>query len=411
VDQLLAAQLSPTEAAALRAFDQSFEAFAATDLTALALRTPEAIAAERGHLVEIALELQRQTLASADLVAASAARVRDATQRTAVGVGVAAVVVSALLIWWAVRSLRARLDQLILGTQAVSNGTLSVQLEVGDDELGQVAESFNRMVGALQQFERLKVDFISSVSHELRNPLVATQETTRLLLDEVVGPLTPKQRQMLELSAQAAERLSKMISDLLELSRLNAGLRYSMAEHDLVRLTRASVLELEAVALEHGLELRTRIEEASLLAPCDADRYVQLVQNLVGNAIRYTPSGGVIEVGLARLPAISSKATPAGEPARDCALLAVEDSGPGVPEEDRERVFEKFFRRDGVPSDGGVGLGLAIGREIVEAHGGNVWVDASARLGGAAFFVVLPIGPSANAPARGSAGGRPWRAG
>jgi two-component system sensor histidine kinase GlrK len=202
------------------------------------------------------------------------------------------------------------------------------------------------------------------------------QETTNLLLDEVIGPLNERQRRLLVLNVDAGRRLSRMIGELLDLSVVRAGLPCS-EDRDLVGLTLVAVSQLEALALEREIELRSELSSEALIARCDPDRVIQVVQNLVENALKYTPRGGVIAVRLSRH--------------LDSARLEVEDSGAGIPEADRERVFEKFFRREGLASDGGAGLGLAICREIVEAHGGSIWVNDASRLGGAALHVALPL--------------------
>jgi two-component system sensor histidine kinase GlrK len=327
--------------------------------------------------IELASDLQQELRHTADAEAAAASEVRDQAWQTAAAAGLVAVAVSGIAVVLMVRALRARLDELIRGTEAVATGTFTFQLDSErDDELDRAAAAFNGMVGKLGELDRMKADFLSSVSHELRTPLVAMQETTNLLLDEILGPLTPRQRQMLELNTEAGARLARMIGELLELSRLAAGLQVTESERDLVALTRTAVSQLEGLAHEREIQLRSVVALDSLLARCDPDRYVQVVQNLIENALRYTPRGGVVEIQLER------------QPTR--ALLRVEDSGPGIPAAERERVFERFFRGGGRSSDGGVGLGLAICREIVEAHGGDVWVE-DARLGGAALNVALPL--------------------
>lgn len=393
LERLSKAELSAGEATALSRFAEAFSAFARASPAPPLERDSPVVSSELDQLVSLAADVQRETRRVADLEAAAAVRVRQKTGQAALLVAAVATLLSFTLILLTVRSLRTRLDQLILGTQAVSKGAFSFQLDAAeDDELGQMARAFNGMVEALAQIERMKADFISSVSHELRTPIVAMLETNQLLLDELPGPLTPKQRKMLTLNTQAAQRLSNMISNLLDLSRLKAGIHYTTSDQDLVQLTRAAVSELEAVALDRGVDVSTRIADAPIAMKCDPDRYVQVVQNLVENALKYTPSGGVVEVGLEKCAAHQLPAEAhIGDHPRLCALLSVEDSGPGIPEADRQRVFEKFFRRQELASDGGVGLGLAICREIVEAHKGSVWVAESRRLGGAALNVVLPV--------------------
>lgn len=403
LDALRGARLSPDEAIAIESFGIQLNAVVA-DLSAMAAGRQsddpssaetrnEELSAELDELVSLALVIQEETQRAAQTQAAGAAHTSVETKQTALAVALGCIALCAALIMFTVRSLRRRLEQFVQATQAVSEGSFSFKLDASaDDELGKMARAFNRMVGALDQLERMKADFISSVSHELRTPLVAMLETNNLLLDGVPGPLTPKQREMVALNTQAAQRLSKMIGDLLDLSRLKDGLRYDMIDTDITSLTRAAAAELEAMALDRGVELLVHIQEAPLVVRCDPDRYVQVVQSLLENALKYTPSGGIVEVGLKRRQ---------GRPPRgsECALLYVEDSGPGIPVADHERVFEKFFRRGGVPSDGSVGLGLAICREIVKAHGGRVWVDQAPILDGARLSVALPAGSASSGAA------------
>lgn len=388
LDNLHEAELSSAEEQALQRFTRALGSFAAVEIRQWETE-PHRVFERIEQLTVLAAEAHLEARRMAEAEAKAAAMVRDETLRAVLVAAGAAVVLSTLLILLGVRSLRSRLQRLIRGTQTVSKGAFSVQLDdEADDELGRVARAFNQMVMSLQQLERIKADFISSVSHELRTPLVAMLETNRLLLDEVLGPLTEKQRRLLQINNQAADRLSNMITDLLELSRLKARIRYEFSEQELVSLTRSAVSELEAMALERGIALTTDLKEVALHADCDPERYVQVVQNLVENALKYTPSGGQVCVSLER----SRPGEPIeGMDARDCAVLSIEDSGPGIPPADRERVFEKFFRREGTPAVGGMGLGLAICREVVQAHAGTVWITESELLGGAAVRVALPL--------------------
>lgn len=335
--------------------------------------------------VEALAHAARELLASAHVEAeadvARAAEAREAARSAAVTATLVALVSSVAVLLWVTRSLRRRLNAFVDATTAVGRGAFSAQLAFGgDDELGRVADAFNRMVSALDQLEKMKADFLSSISHELRTPLVAMVETNEALLDDVAGPLTAQQRRMITLNAGAARRLSGMIGDLLELSVVRSGMRYEMAHTTLGPVVHDAVSELDAQARERGLTLAVVGCEAPVSLRADRSRLSQVVQNLVANAIKHTPEEGRIEVSL-----VSEAVPDRGR----VALLRVDDTGPGIPPADRERVFEKFFRRQGVSADG-VGLGLAISREIVHAHRGAIWIE-DGRLGGASVCVALPL--------------------
>jgi signal transduction histidine kinase len=397
LEALRAPSLSTDEVEAAKHLREAWTRFVDHSRTILWSTRTDVVAEEFQRLLELAEGVQAVTRLAAEAEAETAAAVREEVRAAATIVTGLALLLSLFSILWTVRSLRTRLEHFVLGTIAVSKGAFSFRLEAGeDDELGEVARAFNRMVDALRQLERMKADFVSSVSHELKTPLVAMLETNELLLDEVPGPLTSRQQRMLRLNTQAAQRLSKMISDLLELSRIKAELRYDMSPGDLRVLTETAIHELEALALERGVTIGLSLPPSRLVARCDPDRTIQIVQNLLENALKHTPPGGTLEVVLARcrgaeLPAPSRARL--GLTARstgELALLSIDDSGPGIPPEDRERVFEKFFRRQGQPAAGSVGLGLAICREIVEAHGGAIWI-ADSPLGGASMRIALPL--------------------
>lgn len=390
--ELHAAQLPTAERAALDDLLQQWNGFARSAPQLLDDGDVAALSTAIDEIVARSTEVRVRTRDAARGEIRSASEAREAVQHTALVVAGIALALSLGLILLTVRSLRRRMDDFRVGTQLVSQGALSFKLESGArDELGEVAQSFNKMVEALRQLERMKQDFISSVSHELRTPLVAMLETNQFLLDEVPGPLTAQQRRMLRLNTQAAQRLSAMISDLLDLSRLKAGIRYEFAVHDLSALTRNSVSEFEATARERGVRLAVKTPSDPLWVSTDPGRYAQVVQNLVENAIRYGSPGDRVEV---RLRSESVDALELAQkpltPTQRVGLLSIDDEGPGVPNADRERIFEKFFRRHGQPSDGGVGLGLAISREIVAAHDGRIWVQ-DGHLTGASFRVALPL--------------------
>jgi signal transduction histidine kinase len=231
------------------------------------------------------------------------------------------------------------------------------------------------MVRRIEELDRMKREFVSNVSHDLKTPLSSMQETTEVLLDELPGPLSRQQRSLLLLNRESARRLSSMIAKLLDLSRLESRMTRNFEALDVTRLVRTVVARANATrtrpvatidAPQHALTLRA-----------DVDGISQLLDNLLENAIKFSPSGGVVRVTIAEV---------------DGALhLTVADDGPGIPDAEKKRVFERFHQTDTGRSaqSRGVGLGLSICRHIVSAHSGRIWVaDNSPR--GSVFHVLLP---------------------
>ena len=294
------------------------------------------------------------------------------------------------------------LKRLTRGTRELARGRFEHRLPVeGGSELSELARDFNEMAEQLAELEALKQDFVSHVSHELKGPLAAIQETILIFLEELPGPITDRQRHLLELSRESSQRLSTMIENLLEASRMEAGGReYDPLRHDLESIVRSVLSEAEPVASERELRMKLQLRSRETGLTCDGDRVREVVSNLVGNALKFSPAGGGIRVTIGRC-----EAPPSGIPdqwdeslSRESGpylLLSVEDEGPGVPEGHREAVFEKFHQvHPGRRIQGqGVGLGLAICRGIVEAHRGAIWVEGREN-GGAVFRVLLPERPS-----------------
>jgi signal transduction histidine kinase len=230
----------------------------------------------------------------------------------------------------------------------------------------------------LREVDQLKSDFLGNVSHELRTPLAAVKGYVDNLLDGVAGPLTDKPRHYLGRVRDNTDRLGRMVSDLLDLTRIEAG------KIELIpRALPVADLVPDAVdGLRHVADER-RVRVAPDLAACppvwaDPDRVHQILTNLLANAIKFTPPGGLVVVT-------------ARPDAGGLVRLAVEDSGPGIPPDERERVFDKFYQVGRVESERppGTGLGLTIARHLVELHGGRIWVE-DAPAGGAAFVLLLP---------------------
>ena len=254
-----------------------------------------------------------------------------------------------------------------------------------------------RMTERFVELDQMKKNFISHVSHELKAPLASMQETTHLLLERIPGPLTEKQQRLLDLNLQSGKRLAQMIGNILDLSRLEAGIvEYDMQPSDVADLMHNVVMELSNEARERSLRILTDIQREPLIVKCDPNRMVQLFTNLLENAIRFSNRGGFIGVHvrtLRQLPKMphTARARMGNRVQNGFALIGVSDSGPGIEDHHKESVFHTFHQvKQGKKSPGeSLGLGLAISRAVVEAHKGTIWVEDNPS-GGAIFFVLLP---------------------
>lgn len=279
--------------------------------------------------------------------------------------------------------------QLLTGRHQRADGTVfdSESLVAPLVEDGQVVGSVVvlRDVSERRAVDRMKDDFISLVSHELRTPLTSIRGALGLLGGGAAGELQPKGARMVEVATRSTDRLIRLINDILDVERMAAG-----------------KLALEPRLTSAGALVRTTVEEMTTLAQAssvtlcvgetpgvvwaDADRVVQALTNLVGNAVRFSPSGSTVDVTTEELD--------------DCVRFDVRDHGPGIPPEQIEVVFERFRQADASDNrhNGGTGLGLAICRGLVEAHGGRIWATSVPGSGATFSFTLPTTGGAASGP-------------
>jgi len=223
--------------------------------------------------------------------------------------------------------------------------------------------------------ERLRNALLSAISHDLRTPVAAVMGSVTSLLDEGAGLDEESRRDLLETIRDEADRLSRLLADVLDLTRIESGALTARKEwFPLEEVVGASLARLEE-RLE-GRETKVDLPGPLLLVPLDAVLVEQVFVNLIENAIKYTPPGSPIEIG--------------AEVAGDVLTVEVADRGAGIPAGDEEKIFEKFYRVLGAGDAGGTGLGLAVCRAIVKAHGGRIWAENRAG-GGAVFRFTLPV--------------------
>jgi signal transduction histidine kinase len=313
--------------------------------------------------------------------AATLQRVGD----TLVGAGLAALLISLLIGILGARGLTRPLARLRRVSNRFAHGELDVRSpSFGIMEVDDLGHQFNVMADRLSESLRLLEadrdrlrEFVADVSHELRTPIAALRAFTELQDDG--GLAEDERREFLTRSREQIARLEWMSTNLLDLSRIDAGIFPMDIRHGDLRDPVRSVAEAHAqLAEQRGISLRFEVPSSPVMLNFDRERIVQLLTNLVGNALKFTPPGGEVVVTLNAAP--------------DHAVLEVRDSGPGIREEELPHIFDRFFRGTNVGDAraSGSGLGLAIARSIVEMQGGEI-TATSAPGRGAVFAVTLPI--------------------
>lgn len=234
-------------------------------------------------------------------------------------------------------------------------------------------------VTRFHEMEKIKTDFVSIVSHEFRTPLTTIIVGVEMLKEGMLGDLTPRGKEVLEAIGADCERLSRLIDNLMELSRIESGTIYVEAEPtDVADLVQEAVRPLKIQAEKQGIELITDLPPELPPVAADFNKAVWVLANLVGNAMRYTDPGGTITV-LVRQRGKRH-------------FFSVADTGSGIPKEHQDKIFRKYVQVSGPgrKGTGGVGLGLAIAKDIVMAHGGEIWVDSEIGKG-TTFTFTFPV--------------------
>jgi len=310
----------------------------------------------------------------ADLYAGFQASFNEALLWSILAAGLFALVASLVLS----RRFAAPLRTMMAASQRISHGQYSERVgNIGTDELGQLAESFDQMAEKLEQVEAKRRQLIGDVAHELRTPLTAIKGSMEGLADGILPTTTETYRQI----HQEADRLSRLVDDLQELSRVESGAfhldRKPVVIFDLVR---AIVKDWERPFGEKGVSLASDVPADLPSISADADRLRQVLNNLIGNALQYTPRGGKVRLSAERT----------GDEIR----VSVIDTGVGIPAEHLGQIFDRFYRVDKSRSrqaGGGSGIGLTIAKHLVEAHGGRIWPESAGEGKGSTFVFTLPV--------------------
>jgi two-component system sensor histidine kinase BaeS len=287
----------------------------------------------------------------------------------------AGVAVAAGFAWYLSRRITSPVLALSRAADEIAAGHYDIEVPKvpGGGEIGQLAGRFRDMAARLLRAEQLERNFLMSVSHELRTPLTAIRGHVEALREGVVTDEEMRTASLTVIAAEA-ERLERLVGDVLDLAKLGAH-RFTVLreEVEMERLVERAYAAFSEEARRREIDYRQKVD-ANPVIISDGDRVLQIITNLLSNAFRWTPDGGEIELELSATDGT--------------VYVAVDDSGPGIPPVERERIFRPFWSRDG----GGTGLGLAIARELAAALGGRIRLETSSEQG-SRFELVLPVQP------------------
>jgi two-component system OmpR family sensor kinase len=289
------------------------------------------------------------------------------------------------------RGLAAPLSRLSAAARQIARGKLDERVPIaGAAEIADTARAFNEMADGLQQAERLRQQMIADIAHELRTPLTVIQGNLRAILDDVY----PLEKAEITTIYDETVMLSRLVGDLRELAQAEAGqLALDIQPVEAAPLVRSAIAPFETAAAEQGVALIADLPDPLPPVLGDPDRVRQVLHNLVANALRYTPAGGMITLS-ATLETKDEGRKTSGIVLRPSSFVTftVGDTGQGIAADDLPHVFERFWRADRARArdQGGSGLGLAIAKQLIEAHGGQIgvasWIGA-----GSQFWFRLPV--------------------
>ena len=282
------------------------------------------------------------------------------------------------------RRLMAPVKSMMQASQRIAEGDYSKRVPTSSglsasnqDELDQLAHSFNRMAEKLEQIELMRRQLIADVSHELRTPLTAIKGSMEGLIDGVL----PADHSTYQSVYHEADRLQRLVEDLQELSRVESGgIELTLKPVNLRALIKNALQRMRPTFDEKKVKLESNLQEKLPRVKADENRLLQVIINLLSNALQFTPKKGSVKVTAAKI--------------KNDLVVSISDNGIGIKPQDMEHIFERFYRADKSRSrqeGGGSGIGLTIAQSLVRAHGGRIWVESKGESKGSVFNFSLPI--------------------
>jgi two-component system sensor histidine kinase GlrK len=300
-------------------------------------------------------------------------------RQVGIGMGTLALLVVVILSIFITRSITPPLSRLIAKTREIARGVFEGNLHSsGPPEIKELSEAINSMCHQLKAIDKMKSDFFSIVSHELRTPLTSIKEGTSLLLEGISGEINESQKKLLSIIAKESNRLIELVNSSLDLSKMEAGMMvFHFAPTEITPLIHKALEEIEPLAMAKKIHLEVQRQEPLPIVKMDPERILQVLRNFIGNAIKFTFEEGTVKIGVC-LEGGNLK-------------VSVQDTGPGISKGNLTAIFEKFQQGAlaSVNHMKGTGLGLALAKQIITAHGGKVWAESEPGQG-SSFIFVLP---------------------
>ncbi|UCD34936.1 MAG: HAMP domain-containing histidine kinase [Nitrospiraceae bacterium] len=301
--------------------------------------------------------------------------------KVAIVIGLVALIFGIIISIFITISITRPLSVIKKKTADIAKGNFDTEVTMpSPPEIRMLAESFNFMCSRLKEIDRMKSDFFALMSHELRTPLTTIREGVSLYIEGLQRRQEPeKQKRLLTIVHEECNRMINLVNSLLDLSKMEAGMMtYNFCKSDIPPLIARITGEMEPLAMTRNIRLETDIGGDLPLVKIDAERVLQVLRNLVGNALKFTPEEGRVRV--------------LAQAEENVVKVSVSDSGTGISQDKIDTVFSKYHQ-EALGNSGkiaGTGLGLAIVRQIVNDHGGKVWVENTSEQG-STFSFVLPV--------------------
>jgi two-component system sensor histidine kinase GlrK len=328
--------------------------------------------------------LIKTTKAAIDSKIEISGKIGSQALRVAAIITIAAVIMAILIAFFIARTINRPIVLLIRGTKEIARGRFEKHMTIpSPPEINELANAFNHMCDRLRELDEMKADLIAHISHEFRTPLAVIREAVSLNLDCISKGSIEKQRRLLGIIAEECERLITSVNKVLNLSRMDAGkMDYHMEEYSLSQLIEMSVSKIRPIAERKKISLEVNLVYNLPNAAIDTEKIGQVLDNLLDNALKFTPAKGRVSIGAVFKDRERSKHP--GNEQKGFIEVSVSDTGCGIPKEHIQDVFEKFKKLH----EKGTGLGLYIARQIVSAHGGRIWVKSEEKMGSTFFFTV-----------------------